>query len=133
MGGEVCAQDIPGIMTQFPKYLPTSLPYAWGSFNIVFSQGSATQGPPWTIVESPFRVVNGGHFPSLLEASLLNPREARLPAVPPPPSFLPARVSRFVLLCSCVKATLHPNPHRRHKLTFYYVYLLGSLKVDMQI
>ena len=61
------------------------------------------------------------------EASSRPPLQTRRSALSLHPPLLPARISRFVLFCSLHQATLNPNPSRRHKLTFYYAYFLGSL------
>ena len=133
MEGSIHLQNLPSVIHQFPQYLwrPCSLPRA-GHYRIAGLRGSwdrkaiaqlcCGNGP--ADGESPGWGLQGAWGQ---EASSRPPLQAQRRARSLHPPLLPARISRFVLFCSLHQATLNPNPSRRHKLTFYYVYLWGSL------
>lgn len=81
------------------------------------------QDHPLAVIGSRFRSLKGAKDQDVFQPPL---------SLPSPSS----SACQSFQICSVLQlrqAMLNSNPHRRHKLTFYYVYLLGSLKVDMQI
>lgn len=133
----VCSQKILRIINQFPKYLPSPYSVSRAGHYLVWGLRLLRhKGPP--SIES-----------SCCRKSLLGFWGCLMPGSFQPPLSLPSQVqgacAPSTLLFSCQnfqicsvlllhQAALNSNPRRRHhKLTFYYVYLLGSLKVGMQM
>ena len=140
MGGRVHLQNIPSIINQFPQYLrrPYSVP-STGHYYSVWLGALKTERPSLNCagetepscwrkpLSGVWRELDARKFPLSLPPTTQRSTSSLRPTL------LPARISRFVLFCSLHQATLNSNPSRRHKLTFYYVYLLGSPKADMQM